>query len=57
MHGVALKLNPVFLLADGESSWSLLQSLVSLVSWGKHQKTPIPVSPRWHARSVKAQKG
>ena len=32
MHKLGTKTTPVFLLADGEASWSLLPSLVSLLS-------------------------
>ena len=34
-HGT--KTTPIFLLADGEASWSLLPSLVSLLSGGTVQ--------------------
>ena len=45
-HGT--KTIPVFLSADGEDSWSLLQSMVFLLTGGTvcNQKTPIPVSSR-----------
>ena len=44
-HGT--KTTPVFLPADGEASWLLLSSLVSLLSGGTVQlKIPIPVSSR-----------
>ena len=42
------KTTPEFLPADGESSWSLLRSLVSLLSGGTVEpKTPISVSSRF----------
>ena len=37
MHEHGTKTTPVFLLADGEVSWSLLRSLVSLLSGGTVQ--------------------
>ena len=44
-HGTKTTL--VFLPADGEASWSLLSSSVSLLSDGTVQpETPIPVSSR-----------
>ena len=47
----------VLLPADGEASWSLFPSLVSLLSGGTcKQKTPIPVSSRWQVSSEKAKK-
>ena len=37
MHKHGTKITPVFLPADGEASWLLLQSLVSLLSGGTVQ--------------------
>ena len=56
-HGT--KTNQVFLPADGEASWSLIQNLVSLNYQAAqcNQKTPIPVSSRQHVRFEKAKKG
>ena len=46
------KTTKIFLLADGKASWSLLPSLVSLLSG-----YTIPVSSRWQVRPEKTKKG
>ena len=54
-HGTKTVL--VSLPADGEASWSLLPSLVSLLLAGTVQpETPIPISSKWQVRSEKAKK-
>ena len=48
MHDMAQNY-PVFLPVDGEASWSLLPSSISLLLYQAaqcNQKTPIPVSSR-----------
>ena len=50
----------VFLHADGEASWLVLPSLVSLLSGNRkqcNQKTPISVSSRWQVKLEKAKMG
>ena len=45
MHKHGTKTTPVILPTDGETSWSLLPSLVSYYHAAQcNQKTPIPVS-------------
>ena len=50
-HGT--KTTPVFLPVDGETSWLLLPSSVSLLSGGSLQPA-IPISSRSQVRSEKA---
>ena len=50
----------VFSPADGEASWLVLPSLVSLLSGNRkqcNQKTPISVSSRWQVKLEKAKMG
>ena len=57
MREHSIKTPPVFLLADGEASWSLLPSLSPYYQAAQcNQKTPIPISSRQHVRSEKAKK-
>ena len=50
-HGIT----PVFLLADGQVSWSLLP--ISVSGGTVEPETPIHVSSRLQVRSEKAKKG
>ena len=55
MHEHGTKITPVFLPAEGETSWLLLPSLVSLLS-GCTVQPENTYSSRWQVRPAKAKK-